>query len=150
MYVIFKGLLLAVHFFFACAPMIVFAILYVDICTKLQSIIMLKVANIKNSPNCLSDCDHFFMNELRGTNQLFSPFLFLIIPPYMIVITFGSYLALFSLADFMDMSLMEVMFGLSQIFVTLYFVLIVFVINHYSNKVTSAFQEYKVRLRKNI
>ena len=125
-------------------PMLSFIILYGDICSKIQLNLKQKMACIKNSTNCLKDCENFFDSVIRNTNELFSTFLFIIMGPYLIIITFGTYLFMISLAKFSEMNLQTVMFAASQAFLTIYSILAVFLINYFSDSVASAFQEYKV------
>ena len=126
------------------APIYSFIIMYGNVCSNIKLILKKRMEMIQIADIQLQECEKFFINAIRKTNDIFSPFLFYIIGPYLLIFTFGSYSALFSVLSIESMNLKDICFGLSQVLLSFFVISIVFMINYFSNDVTNTFLEYKV------
>ena len=126
------------------SPIFSFIIMYGNVCTNIRLILKDKMEKIQNNGKYLRECESFFIDGIRKANEFFSSFLFLIIGQYLIAVTFGSYSTIFTVLSIDGLHLKYLCFGISQVLLTFYVASIVFVINHFSDEVSSTFQSYKV------
>ena len=141
----FEGIIFVLQAYTSTIPIYSFIILFVNVCSKLNLIMKENIRKMETSDvsgTFLKECDIFFNSGIRQANEIFSTFLFCIVGPYLLLITFGSYSALFGILQMKSMS--DICFGFSQVFITFYLISIVFMINYFSHEVSSNFHNYKV------